>query len=149
MARLVSLLGASTPGCSPAADIVDCALPGTPYFASIKTPSPNCVTCQTHSSIHVTVRNASYELSFARLFGVSTWQVASTSVAGLTFGKAYTIQTLRPPKKICATFDIKVLDIAVGSVVTVVTGDVGSNSNMEYSGGGSQLVLDPDYNMFY
>ena len=150
MARLVSLLGASsTPGCSAASDIVDCALPGTPYFASIKTPSPNCVTCQPTRSIQVTVRNASYELSFARLFGVSTWQVASTSVAGLTFGKAYTIQTLRPPKKTGSTFDIKDLDITGGSVVSVVTGDVGSNSNMEYSGGGSQLILDPDYNMFY
>jgi hypothetical protein len=151
MARLVSLLGASaTPGCSPSADIVDCVLPGTPYHVSIKTPSPTCVTCVPQRSIQVTVRNTEYELSFARLFGQSTWDVASTSVAGLSFGKAYTIQTLRPPKKLGSTFDVRDITIeGTGTTVTVTTGDVGSNSNMDYSGAGAQLILDPDYNMFY
>jgi hypothetical protein len=151
MARLVSLLAASsTPGCSPAADIIDCVLPGTPYHVSIKTPSPNCVTCAPQRSIQVTVRNTTYPLTFGRLFGQSTWNVATTSVAGLTFNKAYTIQTLRPPKKLGSSFDIKDITISgTGTTVTVITGDVGSNSNMEYSGTGAQLVLNPDYNMFY
>ena len=151
MASLVSLLVASsTPTCDPSSDIVDCALPGTPYRVSIKTPSPNCVTCVPQRSIQVTVRNTSYPLTFGRLFGQSTWTVATTSVAGLTFSKAYTIQTLRPPKKIGSTFDVKDISIeGTGTVVTVVTGDVGSNSNMEYSGTGARLVLDPDYSMFY
>jgi len=151
MARLVSLLTASsTPGCSPTADIVDCILPGTPYHVSIKTPSPTCVACAPQRSVQVTVRNTSYPLTFGRLFGQSTWNVATTSVAGLSYDKAYTIQTLRPPKKIGSTFDIKDITISgTGTRVTVVTGDVGSNSNMEYSGTVAQLVLDPDYSMFY
>jgi hypothetical protein len=151
MTRLVSLLGASsTPVCDPAANIVNCALPGTSYDVSIKTPSPTCVTCLPDRSIQVTVRNLQYPLSFARLFGQSSWTVAATSVAGLTYGKAFTIQTLRPPKKLGSTFDIKDITIdGTGTTVRVTTGDVGSNSNMEYSGTGASLVLDPEYNMFY
>lgn len=150
MARLVSLLGASsTPTCPPANDIVDCPMPGTGYEVSIKTPSPSCVTCNPNRSVQVTVRNPAYGLAFARVFGQSTWNVASTSVAGLTYGRSYTIVTLRPPKKIGSTFDVKDITLDGGTVVTVDIGDVGSNSNMNYSGVGSLLVLDPDYEMWY
>ena len=153
IARLVSLLGAtSTPTtgtCDPTANIVDCALPGTGYQVSIKTPSPSCVACNPDRSVQVTVRNPAYGLSFARLFGQSTWNVASTSVAGLTYGRSYTIVTLRPPKRLGATFDVKDISLEGGSVVTVDIGDVGTNANMEYSGIDSLLELNPDYEMWY
>jgi Flp pilus assembly protein TadG len=153
MERLVSLLGAtSTPTtgtCAPALDITDCALPGTGYKVSVKTPSPSCVTCDVDRSVQVTVRNPAYSLSFARLFGQSSWNVASTSVAGLAYNKSYTIVTLRPPKRIGSTFDVKDISIEGGSVVTVVIGDVGTNANMEYSGIDSRLIMNTDYDMWY
>lgn len=149
--RLASILGTpgSPPTCSPAADIVDCAIPGTAYLVSIKTPSPSCVDCDVDRSVQVTVRNPGYNLTFARLFGQSTWNVASTSVAGLTFSKSFAIQTLRPPKRIGSTFDVKDITLDGGTVVTVQTGDVGTNANMNYSGIGSLMVLDSGYDVWY
>lgn len=155
MARLVSLMGATStpdiarPLCNPTSNIIDCALPGTGYTVSIKTPSPSCVTCVPDRSVQVTVRNPAYGLTFARVFGQSTWNVGSTSVAGLTYSKAYALMTLRPPKKVGSTFDVKDITLDGGTVVTVAHGDVGSNANMNYSGTGSLLVLDPDYDMWY
>jgi Flp pilus assembly protein TadG len=145
--QLVSLLGGSSASCNPAADVVNC--PMGPYQVTVKTPSPTCVNCDPARSVQVTVRNPSYGLSFARIVGMNSWNVASTSVAGLTFGKSYTIITLRPPKALGSTFDVKDIRVDGGSIVNVVRGDVGSNSNMEYSGSGSQLTLDPAYNMYY
>ncbi len=157
MARLVSLMGAtSTPTtgtCDPSDQvnqIVDCALPGTPYLVSIKTPSPTCVSCDPNRSIQVTVRNPTYGLAFARVFSQFTWNIASTSVAGLTFNKSYTIVTLRPPAQVGNTFDVR--DIVLngnGTTVVVHTGDVGTNSNMTYSGLGAVLTLDSGYDMYY
>ena len=50
MSVLLDRLGAtSTPSgerCDTTFDVVDCALPGTPYLVSIQTPSPNCVNCE-------------------------------------------------------------------------------------------------------
>jgi Flp pilus assembly protein TadG len=154
MDRLASLLGSSVPpattiGCDPALDIVDCALPGTAYRVSIKTPSPSCVDCNVDRSVQVTVRNPVYNLTFARLFGQSTWNVASTSVAGLTFSKSYAIQTLRPPKRTGSTFDVKDITLDGGTVVDVQTGDVGTNANMNYSGIGSLMILDSGYDVWY
>ena len=149
MSQLVSLLGATAPTCDPTANIADCALPGTPYLVSVTTPSPTCVACLPERSIQVTVRDPTYQLSFARLFGQPSWNVATTSVAGLEFGKSYAIETLRPPKKLGSTFDVKDITIDGGSIVTVSVGDVGSNSNMTYSGSGSRLILNPDYGMYY
>jgi len=149
--RLVSLLGnpTSPPTWAPTADIVDCAIPGTAYLVSIKTPSPTCVDCNVDRSVQVTVRNPEYTLTFARLFGQTTWNVASTSVAGLTFSKSYAIQTLRPPKRTGSTFDVKDITLDGGTRVTVQTGDVGTNANMNYSGIGSLLVLDAGYDVWY
>jgi hypothetical protein len=150
--RLVSLLGASGPpvGCPVSGDLVDCALPGTPYRVSIKTPSPSCVSCDPVRSVQVTVRNPTFNLSFARVFGQTTWNVASTSVAGLTFSKSYAIQTLRPPKRIGSTFDVK--DITLdgnGTTVDVSAGDVGTNANMNYSGVGAILQLESGYDVWF
>lgn len=150
MSQLVSLLGATgTPSCDPSANIANCVLPGTSYEVSITTPSPTCVTCSPTRSIQVTVRNSNYQLSFARLFGQASWDVSTTSVAGLTFGKSYAIMTLRPPKKLGSTFDVKDITIDGGSIVTVNIGDVGTNANMNYSGTNSRLILNPDYAMYY
>jgi hypothetical protein len=57
--------------------------------------------------------------------------------------------TLRPPKRLGATFDVKDISLEGGSVVTVDIGDVGTNANMEYSGIDSLLDLNPDYEMWY
>ena len=150
MARLVSAMNAtSVPTCDPATDIVNCALPGTDYLVSIKTPSPSCVSCNPNRSVQVTVRNPAYGLGFARLFGQSSWNVQSTSVASLSYTRSYAVVTLRPPKKLGSTFDVKDITLDGGTVLTVSTGDVGSNSNMNYSGSGSLLVLDPEYSMYY
>ena len=56
-------------------------------------------------------------------------------MAGLVYGRSYAIITLRPPKKLGATFDIKDITLDGGTIVTVDNGDVGSNANMEYDGG--------------
>jgi Flp pilus assembly protein TadG len=153
MARLVSLLGASsTPAagtCDPANQISDCALPGTPFHVWITTPSPSCVTCDPNRSLQVTIQNPAYGLAFARVFSQATWNVASTSIAGLTYAKSYTIVTLRPPKKLGSTFDVTDITLDGGTVVNVSIGDVGTNANMNYSGTGSLLVLNPDYGMYY
>ncbi len=147
--------GTGTGQCDPTlGDMVDCELLGTPYHVWIKTPAPSCTrggtsTCDPIHSVQVTVRNPTFQTSFARVLGQTSWDVATTSVAGLDFGKSYAIITLRPPKRSGATFIINDIDIDGGSVVNVIQGDVGTNSNMEYSGTGSILNLQPEYNMFY
>lgn len=151
MASLVSLLGAtSAPTCPSTADVVDCAIPGTPYVVSIKTPSPSCVDCIPERSVQVTVRNPTFGLTFSRLFGQTSWDVASTSVAGLAYNKSYAIVTLRPPRKTGSTFDVNDIDLnGTNTVVDVHQGDVGSNANMTYSGTSTVVNLDPGYGMYY
>ena len=70
-------------------------------------------------------------------------------MSGLVYGKSYTIITLRPPKKLGSTFDVKDITIDGGSVVNVIDGDVGSNANMNYSGTNSILNLTSGYSMYY
>jgi len=155
---LVTQLGSGTPtapACAPAADIVDCPLPGTAYLVSIKTPAPSCTRsgtsiCDTDRSAQVTLRNPTFGLTFARLFGQTQWNVGVTSVGGLGYGGQYAIITLRPPKKLGATFDVKdiVLD-GTGTTVTVANGDVGSNANMELNGSGAAMILDPGFVVYH
>ena len=91
-------LGGSGAACGPvSANFIDCPLAGTPYLVSIKTPSPTCSACDPLRSVQVTVRQPNFGLSFARAFGSAEWNVGTTSVSGLTFGRAYAIITLRPP----------------------------------------------------
>lgn len=141
--------GTSSGACDPTAQIRDCQLKGTPFLVSVVTPSPTCVTCDPGHSVQVTVRNPTFQLSFARVLGIGQFNVGITSVAGLVYGRAYAIQTLRPPKKNGATFLVNDIEIDGGSVVNVQRGDVGSNANMDYSGGGSVMNIDPGYGMFY
>ena len=148
---LVQRLGGNATACDPAvpATLSPCALVGTPYVVTIKTPSPSCSACDPMRSVQVTVRHPNYGLTFARVLGSSEWDVGTTSVAGLVFGKSYTVITLRPPKKLGSTFDVKDITITGGSVLNVDKGDVGSNSNMNYSGSGSILTLDSGFSMYY
>jgi Putative Flp pilus-assembly TadE/G-like len=142
-------LGGSGAACNTTADIVDCPISGTPMVVSIKTPSPSCSSCDPARAVQVTVRNPNYGLTFARVLGSRDWDVGTTSVSGLTFGKSFAVVTLRPPKKLGSAFDVKNITIGGGSIVTVHNGDVGSNSNMDYEGGGSILNLTSGYNMYY
>lgn len=138
-------------------DVTDaCVLPGTDYHVSIRagtTSGPGAIACQNCDparSVQVGLRNAKHELSFARLFGQSTWSVGSTSVAGLAFAKSYTLVTLRPPKKAGATFLVNDIVLnGTGTVVNINQGDVGTNANMEYAGTGAVLNIDSGYGMFY
>lgn len=147
---LEQALGGNAAGCGvPTANIVDCPLNLTPYVVTIQTPSPSCSTCDPERSVQVTVERPDYGLTFARVLGSNEWDLGTTSVSGLVFGKSYTIITLRPPKPVGSTFDVKDITIDGGSLVDVERGDVGSNSNMNYSGTGSILLLDSGYSMYY
>ena len=99
----------------------------------------------------MTVKHPDYGLTFARILGQDTWDPASTSVAGLVYGRSYAVMTLRPPHDTGGpNYDVKDIDLAGGTVVTVQNGDVGTNANMEYeSGVNSVMNIDPDYGMYY
>jgi hypothetical protein len=145
------LNGGAASSCGPtSANIVDCPLGTTGFLVSIKTPSPSCSTCDPNRSVQVTVRNPNYGLSFARLFGSNEWNVGTTSVSGLVYGSQYAVITLRPPKALGATFDVKDIVLnGTGTTVTVRNGDVGSNSNMELNGSGAAVNLDPGFKVFH
>ena len=148
---LVQRLGGDATACDPTnpASLDPCVLVGTPYEVTVKTPSPSCSACDPLRSVQVAVRHPDYGLTFARVLGSSEWDVGTTSVSGLVYGKSYTIITLRPPKKLGSTFDVRDITIDGGSIVNVETGDVGSNANMNYSGTNSILTLDPGYSMYF
>jgi hypothetical protein len=138
-------------GCGPTtADIIDCPIAGTPFLVSVKTPSPSCSTCDPDRSVQVTMRNPDYGLSFARLFGSDEWNVGTTSVSGLVYGSQYAVITLRPPKALGSTFDVKDIVLnGTGTTLTVRNGDIGSNSNMELNGTGAAVILDPGFKVFH
>jgi hypothetical protein len=100
--------------------------------------------------VQVTLRNANYQLSFARVLGQTKWNVGVSSVAGLAFAKSYAIVTLRPPKSSGSTFLVNDITLnSNGTLVNVHNGDVGTNANMTYSGTGTVLNIDPGYGMYY
>jgi hypothetical protein len=160
---IVSQLGitGSLPGaCSVTGDVdvTDaCVLPGTQFHLSIRAGTYSgqvapivCSSCDPARSVQVGLRNANYELSFARVLGVSSWNVGVTSIAGLGFSRSYAVVTLRPPKATGSTFNVN--DIVLnsnGTIVNVHSGDVGSNANMDYSGLGAQMNIDSGYGMYY
>jgi hypothetical protein len=144
---LVSELGATaTPSTlvgSPCLTSSGCALPGTPYEVAIRTPSPSFVDCVPARCIQVTIRQPSFGLTFARIFGQDNWIVSSTSVAGIVNAPQYGIVTLRPPDPRGGTQNQKDLFINASKVV-VGTADVGTNTNVVCSGfaSGAELRLD-------
>jgi len=139
------------------ADVTDlCVLPGTSYHLSIKAgtyagqPSPiACQECDPARAVQVGLRNANFGLTFSRVLGQSNWSVGVTSVAGLTWAKSYTIVTLRPPARTGSTYDVKDIKLDGGTHVTVSRGDVATNADMDFSGVGTSLTLDPGFNIYY
>jgi Flp pilus assembly protein TadG len=130
-----------------------CPLPGTPYVVTVRTPSPSCVDCRDapEQAMQVAVRQPSFGLTFARIFGQTNWTVNTTSVAAIVHGRAYGIVTLRPPDPRSNGTDANEnnLFITGGSRVIVGQSDVGVNTNMDYSGSGSILQIDSGFNLFY
>jgi hypothetical protein len=155
MEVLVDQLGSSgspaalvaTPACLASAG---CALPGTAYVVSVRTPTPSFVDCQPIRCIQVSVRQPSFGLTFARIFGQDNWAVNSTSVAGMVVARQYGIVTLRPPDPRGGTQNQKNIFITGGSKVVVGQADVATNTNVVCSGLGSELRLDiPDGFLVY
>lgn len=130
-----------------------CAFTGTPYSATIRTPinTGECVSCAPDRSVQVTVENPTFAVSFARLFGVNSYDVSVDAVAGLSFDHSYAIETLRPPQPLGASSGWDVRDIRVdgGTHVFVSRGDVGTNSNMDYAGTNSSVQVEAGYGMYY
>lgn len=151
MAVLVDQLGAtSTPSggdCLTSGNVDDCALPGTPYLVSIVTPSPDCVSCEPHRSVQVTVREPAHRLTFAALAGQSQWNVEGTAVAGLKFSARYAIEALRPPHPLPTNLDQNRENISIDGTNTwvhVPRGDVGSNTSV-FTNSGGRITLETGY----
>lgn len=152
-------LGGLPGACSTAADadVPDtCVLPGTNYHVSIRAgvypgqPAPiACSECDPERSVQVGLRNAQFGLTFARLMGQTNWNVGVTSVAGLQWSKSYAVVTLRPRAATGSTYDVKDIKLDGGTHVTVSTGDVATNSNMDYTGIDTWLHVDPGFGMYF
>lgn len=151
-----TMLGATSPPSAPSCwTSAGCALPGTEYEVAIQTnPSPSCVDCDPLRAIQVSVRRPSFGLIFGPVLGQNQWTVSSTSVAGVVHPRRYGIVVLRPPKPRSNGSDanVKNIDLTGGSVVKVISGDVGTNTNMNYSGGGpspSRMELGAGYAAYH
>lgn len=136
MDLLVRQLGASsTPDAATCNQ--NCPLPGTPYTVWITTPSPTCVACDPNRSVQVTVKYATFGLTFARVFGQNQWAISTTSVAGLTASIRYAMVTLRPSYSPSGrsdpAHDQNLYDIDANgqtTVVHIVNGDIGTNTSV-------------------
>jgi hypothetical protein len=128
---------------------VGCSLPGTAYWASIRTPSPTCIDCsgRPELAVQVSVWNPSFGLSFARLLGQSQWKVVAASVAAVEHARAYGVISLRPPDPrcvppACLAGDKNEDDFKIGGgSILNITGDVGTNTNIVYAGTDSLINL--------
>ena len=135
---LVNQLGASSAGTCAAAAYVNCALPGTPYVVSIRTPAPSCThagtsICDPPHSVQVTVRYPQFATTFARILGQTTWDVGATSVAGLSWSAKYAVITLQAPAPKNNGSDANIdKDLVVdgnNTVLHVLSGDIGTNTS--------------------
>ena len=138
MKVLVDELEASPPSgatCATAADIIDCPLPGTPYLVSIETPAPHCEECDVEHALRVTIRNPSFELTFARLAGQETWNVESSAVAGLAFPADFALIALKPQ----ANYDTGIVLNGSGTTLRVSEGDAGTNTHLVESS--AEIIL--------
>jgi Flp pilus assembly protein TadG len=152
---LVAQVGASGRGsCSPNADIVNCALPGSRYLVSIKTPAPACgqqgtSTCDAFHSVQVTVRDPAFSTTFARILGQSTWDVGVTSVSGLAFASKYAVVTLQAPDPRNNGTDANLnKDMVVNgnnTVLNVISGDIGTNTSATTTNAGRITLADGYY----
>lgn len=148
---LVNELGAtSTPNvktlASPCLTAAGCSLAGTPYVVAIRTnPSPSCVDCDPYRAVQVAIHQPAFGLTFARIFGWSSWEVSATSVAGIVQTRQYGLLTLRPPRPRANGTDQneKDIDVTGGSLVRVDDADIGTNTNLIISGINSTVLLQP------
>jgi hypothetical protein len=134
----------SKPTAAPCFTSTGCALPGTPYEISIQTPvaAGGCVDCDVRRAVQVRIRQPSFGLTFARIFGFSDWTVSSSSVAGMVVARQYGIVTLRPPDPVKNHDNNEEdLSIAGGSKVTVGNADVATNTNLVCPGSNSELQM--------
>lgn len=121
----------------PASCSQGCPLPGTPYKVWITTPSPTCVTCDPARSVQVTLVHPAFPLSFANLFGQGTWNISTTSVAGLTRSIRYALVALRPSYSPSGRTDPAHDQNLAGidangqtTQVNILSGDVGTNTSL-------------------
>jgi len=134
---------------SPCLTAAGCALPGTPYWASIFAgvdsglPQPTCLDCVPERAVQVSVWQPTFGLTFSRILGFSTWNVKAASVAGDVFARQYGVVTLRPTDPRSNT-DANQDDLFVtgGSKVVVGDGDVITNTNVVCSGSNSEIDLE-------
>ncbi len=151
--------GAAFPDCGQGtpyqSDVLDCQLPGSDYAATIKTPSPTCVSCAPDRAVQVAIRRLSFSLTFARVLGQTNWNLGTTSVAGLVYSKSYTLVTLRPPnpkgKPGQPTIDGNRQNVNVNgtnSVVNILRGDIGSNTTV-VTNSSSRVNLDPGFSIYH
>jgi hypothetical protein len=143
----------STTGPSSCLSSAGCALPGTPYIVSIQTPSPSCVDCSSEPKLAVQVAiKRPFGLTFSRVVGQSQWTVAASSVAAILHPRKYGMVTLRPPKprnnNPLSDANEKDLTLNGGSRVTVLNGDIGSNTTV-YSASNGAITLSPGFKIFH
>jgi hypothetical protein len=139
-----------------AANIVNCAIAGTRYYISVAAPAPTCLppmraACDDRRSVQVTIRDPRHPVSFSRIFGQSSFNAAVTSIGELSPGTNWAFVTLRPPKPSrsnsgpCApSCDDNQEDISLsgsGTSMSVVRGDVGTNTNLVLNSG-TTVTLD-------
>jgi hypothetical protein len=139
--------GDPLPSCGFSADFTDCAIPGTDYLVSMRTPTTNCVTCDDERSLLVSLMKEDVGTFFAGLFGEDAWSLRQTSVAGISYEAKYAVITLRPPKAGHADQNDANLDInGAGTSLHVVNGDIGTNTNMVSSG---TVLLDSGFRVHH
>lgn len=146
------LRASSKPSAPECFNSTGCALPGTAYEVSVQAPSPSCVDCSPARAIQVSVRQPSFGLTFARIFGQDHWSVNSTSVAGIVIQRQYGLVTLRPPRlRGSGTQNTDNISITGGSQVVVGGADVATNTNLTCDGAasGSALHLEAGFSVFH
>ncbi|MDQ3689476.1 MAG: Tad domain-containing protein [Chloroflexota bacterium] len=133
-----------TAGASGCYSSAGCAMTGTAYRVSVQTPSPSCVDCSSARSMMVSIWQPQFGLTFGRILGALSWEVRSTSVAGMVIAPQYGIVALRPSQLRPNLSDANYDDIVVtgGSKVIVGNSDIATNSNATCSGSGSEIVID-------
>lgn len=150
---LAAQLGATKPLIDYANDTLPCftatgcALSGT-YTVSIRTPAPSCVVgsdCADHPelAVQVTITNPAFGLTFSRVLGPSRWSVSAASVAAIVRARSYGVVTLRPPNPARTNgTDPNEADVFItGGSILNISGDIGSNTNLVFSGTNSAINL--------
>ena len=144
---LMNQVGVTVPmtgACDPSSDISNCIL--APFHVAIASPAHACVNVNCYFAVQVGIHNPSFQTSFARLFGQSTWDVGLASVAGLSFSAQYAVVTLQPPKPRNNGTDANLnKDLIVSgnnTLVNVTKGDIGTNTSATTTNAGEIRLAD-------